>query len=152
MTLGRRLEELSVWQSRLTLRSRLVPNHTTLVFQSRPQTLSDPVAPLDTRYDGSAEFTILREWLVISSDYLRSLPRLDHNDADGRLQALLEKFEEEITRLESLLSTSWTRELVEMGLLFREEFINAPKSVNLRKLSSLPCTFYLTQPPSSGSF
>ncbi|PIL35041.1 hypothetical protein GSI_02828 [Ganoderma sinense ZZ0214-1] len=127
--LGERFEELSSWESRLKVRSRLVPSYIRLVFKSKPHSLTDPVAELDVRYDGTAEFCILQEWLLASVDYLSALPPLGHKDADGQLQALHVKFDEELVRLEGVRSVSWTEELVEKGMLFQEEFMNAPVTV-----------------------
>ena len=133
MALGERLEELSTWESRLVMRSRLIPNYIKLVFRSQPVSSLDPVGELDTRYDGSAEFCILRDWLAMSSDYLRDLPPTGHKAADNQLLALLSKFDENLARLENILSEAWTREMVEMGLLFATEFRNSSITVYPRK-------------------
>ena len=133
LALGDRLEELSAWESRLALRSRLVPDYIRLVFRSQPTSCNDAVGELDTRYDGSAEFSILRNWLLLGSEYLHDLPLIGHRDADGQLLALHRKFDEQLARLEKILVTAWTREVVARGLLLEEVFMNSPVIVSQRK-------------------
>ena len=57
------------------------------------------------------------QWLSLQIDSLRRLDRVNHNDADSRLSALIRKFQKEIARLVELETLAWRKEMIAVGLM-----------------------------------
>ena len=112
-----RIRDLGVLESSLAHRSRLTSSFTRLRFKKPPTSYKDDPADLDDRYAGSAEFIAYRSWLRAKQKTLEATERLGDKDADHRLEAMLQRFEEEHIRLDHLQHLAWQKEMVERGLL-----------------------------------
>lgn len=114
--MAQRILELSVLESALCHEARLVPVAPTLVFQTAPASLEEPVASLSPSIPDNTRFLAYRAWLSSQQHTLLMLTPLGHRDADRRRSKLLEKIKDQLQVLSSMEGAAWEKQKLLCGL------------------------------------
>lgn len=135
------MAELSLLESSITLRSRLVTNYVELKFESPPFSATDPPTDLERRHRGSQELLRYHSWLSLQLLSLRSYNDIGDKQVDRLLDVLIKKFEKEITRLDDLVLLAWRKVKATTGLLCLDDGIPSPVQYSDSSCRSFPAQF-----------
>ena len=114
----RRIVQLGLLESAITLRSHAITFFTELEFESSPVTFTDPPTELERMHHSSRDFLLHRSWVAMQLHSLRELPQLGDKQADRSVEVLLGKFERESSRLDRIVLSAWRKEMVLAGLVY----------------------------------